>query len=205
MILAAPLALAACSAAVAAPAAPSPSPSASAPAALLPGEVSGGTFRSWAAGADAVTYDTAAVPEGAKILFSTEETDDTTVVRLTALGLAPSRGYGAHLHLNPCGKLPDDAGPHYQQEVDPAAGPGKPSVDPEYANPENEVWLDFTTDAHGTGAATAEQNWHFDAGRPAWSVVLHTEHTHTDPGEAGQAGARVACLTRHSQYSKPAR
>ena len=45
---------------------------------------------------------------------------------------------------------PAAAGSHYQHQADPK----QPSVNPDYANPRNEIWLDFTTDA--TGSARSE-------------------------------------------------
>lgn len=69
----------------------------------------------------------------------------------------------------------------------------KPSVDPVYANPRNEIWLDFSTDRLGTGFARSTVDWTFGA-RRAHSVVVHETHTHTNPGHAGTAGARLACL-----------
>jgi Cu-Zn family superoxide dismutase len=161
-----------------------------------PGPVTVGTFRAWSEATPAVTYDTAAVPEGATAKLTVKG----TTVRLKVTGLVPGRAYGAHLHVNPCTDKPAEAGPHYQHKIDPV----QPSVDPRYANPRNEVWLDFTAGADGTGRATSVQRWHFNKSRPPWSMVLHAERTHTKPGEAGTAGARLACLTRTavSAYEK---
>lgn len=75
----------------------------------------------------------------------------------------------------------------------PVPDPVQPSVDPAYANPRNEVWLDFHTDAAGTAVNHATGDWQF-RGRNANSFALHEEHTRTAPGEAGAAGARPACL-----------
>lgn len=155
-----------------------------------------GTFQAWRDGATAITYDTAAVPAGARAKVTIDRTTTGVRVKLLATGLRPGRVYGAHLHTNRCGRNPADAGPHYQHRLDPAAGPGKPSVDPAYANPRNEIWLDLTANRNGVGRAVSSQTWTFDESRPPWSLVLHAEHTHTGPGEAGQAGARLACLTR---------
>jgi Cu-Zn family superoxide dismutase len=69
-------------------------------------------------------------------------------------------------------------------------------VDPAYANRDNEVWLDFVANRNGVGRVQVQQNWNFDESRSPWSLVLHAEHTHTSAGEAGSAGARLACLTR---------
>lgn len=164
-----------------------------------PAQTSEGTFKTWRDGAKAVTYDTAAVPAGARARVTVVKTEDGVRVSLLATGLKPGRAYGAHLHTSECGKDPAAAGPHYQQRLDPAAGPGRPSVDPAYANPANEVWLDFVANANGVGRARASQAWNFHESRPPWSLVLHAEHTHTAKGEAGTAGARLACLTRDAE------
>ncbi|MBO3737076.1 superoxide dismutase family protein [Actinoplanes flavus] len=155
-----------------------------------------GTFQRWHAGATAVTYQPALVPPGARATVTVEKTPAGVRVKLLATGLIPGRVYGAHLHTSPCGEDPAAAGPHYQHRPDPAAGPGRPSVDPAYANPRNEVWLDLTAGRNGVGRSVSAQEWTFDRKRAPWSLVLHAEHTHTGPGEAGTAGARLACLTR---------
>ncbi|WP_430791769.1 superoxide dismutase [Actinoplanes sp. G11-F43] len=155
-------------------------------AAPAPGPAFDGAFR---------IYDHAAVPAGARAQVTVADHTDGVRVELLATGLQPGRHYGAHLHTGRCGGDPADAGPHYQHRLDPAAGPGKPSVDPAYANPRNEVWLDLVAGADGAGRAVSTQEWDFDPARPPWSLVLHAEHTHTGPGVAGTAGARLACLT----------
>lgn len=114
-----------------------------------------------------------------------------TVVTLTVTGMEPGRTYGAHAHVNPCGMTGAAAGPHWQLADDPV----KPSVDPAYANPANEVWLDVTTNASGNGTSTATLDVAFPADDRPRSVILHAEPTRTGAGQAGVAGARLACLT----------
>ncbi|WP_407566459.1 superoxide dismutase family protein [Streptomyces sp. 184] len=143
-----------------------------------------------AAPGDGLTYDPALVPVGAGVNVLEVARDGRTSIRLGLTGLLPGRTYGAHVHTKPCGATPDLAGPHYQDEPDPV----QPSVDPAYANPENEVWLDFTTDGRGNAYTSARQDWRFRAGE-ARSVVVHEHATMTHPGEAGMAGARLACLS----------
>jgi superoxide dismutase, Cu-Zn family len=142
-------------------------------------------FQAFDAEAQGVTYDEAAVPvdSWATVGVSTEE--DTTAFTLDVNGLEADRDFGAHLHTDPCGPEPEDSGPHYQNEPDPE----QPSTDPAYANPENEVWLDFTTDSAGAATADTEVEWTVREGE-ANSVVLHEEHT----DEHGQAGDRLACI-----------
>lgn len=139
---------------------------------------------------DGLTYDTALVPAGAGIAVVEVARRGGNAVRLRLTGLPPDRTYGTHVHTAPCGPDPEAAGPHYQNRPDPV----QPSVDPEYANHENEVWLDFTTDRRGSAHVSARQDWRFRAGA-ARSVVVHEHATMTHPGAAGTAGARLACLS----------
>jgi superoxide dismutase, Cu-Zn family len=145
--------------------------------------------------ADAFTYNQALVPEGADMKVYATSDGISTTVRLEVLGLLPERGYAAHAHANACGPTGDAAGPHFQNRPDPAAGPGRPSTDPAYANPQNEIWLDLTTDADGDGAATATVPFVFTDRAPASVIVHEAMTTATDAGKAGSAGARLACLT----------
>ncbi|HVL84308.1 MAG TPA: superoxide dismutase family protein [Pseudonocardia sp.] len=142
-------------------------------------------------GGTAVTYDEQLVPDGAGATVTSQEADGVTTVTLEVTGLQPNRDYGAHAHVNPCGAEGADAGPHFQLEQDPVT----PSVDPAYANPENEIWLDFTTDAEGAASAETTVEWTFPADRRAASVIIHAMPTATAPGEAGTAGDRAACVT----------
>ena len=139
---------------------------------------------------EAVTYDAAKVPDGAKVMVvSVPTVSGGTTVLLKLNGLLPHRAYGAHVHVKKCGAAPADSGPHYQHVVDPV----QPSVDPAYANPRNEIWLDVHTDGNGFAYTSSTVDWQF-TDRHAQSVVLHNEHTHTKPGEAGTAGPRLACV-----------
>jgi len=138
-----------------------------------------------------VRYDTTLVPSGGWArVQEMPAPKDLTIVTLKVRGLLPGHDYGAHAHVNACGSTGSAAGPHYQDVVAPT-GHG---TDPAYANPDNEVWLDLTTDEDGNGSAQALVRWHFRVGG-ASSVVLHASHTHTEPGAAGTAGARLACIS----------
>lgn len=168
-----------------------------APAAAAPGEVPDVVAREAyflppkdAEPGDGLTYDTTLVPAGAGIAVVEVARHGRTSVRLGLTGLLPDRTYGAHVHTAPCRPDPDAAGPHYQNRPAPV----QPSVDPTYANPENEVWLDFTTDGRGSALVSVWQDWRFRAGE-ARSVVVHEYATRTQPGEAGMAGARLGCLS----------
>lgn len=166
-------------------------------------------FEPYSEGAAAVTYDEDAVPAGATVELAVssegagegaddqEEGDDGgdgddadgTEFSLRVVGLMPDRDYGAHMHTEACGEKPDDSGPHYQDQKDPE----QPSTDPQYANDDNEVWLDFTTDSDGNADSDTDVDWAPRSGEMK-SLVIHDEHTKTGEGEAGSAGDRLACV-----------
>ena len=190
VVAAALLAAAGCSGATRDDAGMSGEASASAAVEATRPTVAEGTF---GPSAPAIAYDTKQVPAGAWAHVTLAEIADTTTVTLNVRRLLPDRTYGAHLHTKPCGATGAAAGPHYQHRADPAASASPPSVDPTYANPQNEVWLDVTTDSQGTGMSRSAQQWLFTT-KPK-SLVLHAEKTQAAPGKAGQAGARIACLS----------
>jgi Cu-Zn family superoxide dismutase len=141
------------------------------------------------------TYNPALAPIGARVTANMTPSGESTIAELAVSGMLPNRGYAVHAHTNACGDKPAAAGPHYQNRVDPAATPEKPSTNPEYANPRNEVWLDVRTDATGAGTARTTVPFVF-AGRGPGSIVVHeAEQTATGSGHAGTAGARIACVT----------
>ncbi len=41
------------------------------------------------------------------------------------------------------------------------------ATDPAFANPDNEIWLDLSTDGDGNGSAQAVVDWQFGADRRA--------------------------------------
>jgi superoxide dismutase, Cu-Zn family len=139
----------------------------------------------------AITYDEGLVPAGSRGAVSSRSGGGSTTVMLAVRGLETERRYGAHVHTQPCGATGDAAGPHFQYEVDPV----QPSVDPRYANPDNEIWLDVTTDGAGAGSAETTVAGEFPEDRQPRSVVGHAAPTETDPGHAGSAGNRAACIS----------
>ncbi|MBB2911172.1 Cu-Zn family superoxide dismutase [Streptosporangium becharense] len=164
-----------------------PHPAGHAAASSLPPEVrlvGGGTLTPPAPRASAVVYDTALVPAGAAVRVTAESGAVLATSTLTVSGMLPHRTYGAHLHVNPCGFRPDDAGPHYRQ-----------SHSHSHASAQTEVWLDVTTDARGGATATTSHDWAFLPGRPPRSLVIHAEATRASGARAGDAGPRVACVT----------
>ncbi|MFJ3226668.1 superoxide dismutase family protein [Streptomyces sp. NPDC086783] len=131
----------------------------------------------------ALSYDTDLVPAGARVeVGQRRDGRGATAVRLRVAGVRPGHTYGVHVHRNPCGADPADAGGHYQHREDPV----QPSMDPHYANAGNEAWLDITADERGAGEALAEHDWGFRRGG-ASSVVVHDE--------PGMSGGRLACFT----------
>jgi Cu-Zn family superoxide dismutase len=168
------------------PAAAEPAPSSAADSSFV--HVSA-EFAPADSGADALTHNPDLVPVGARATVTSLSTQVGTVTVLRVRGVVPHHEYGGHVHVGTCGADPLASGPHYQHVPDPV----QPSVDPAYANPRNEIWLDFRADARGNGLAVSTVRWQFDD-RPAGAVVLHERFTSTEPGEAGVAGARVGCV-----------
>ncbi|MFP5020837.1 superoxide dismutase family protein [Pseudonocardia phyllosphaerae] len=139
----------------------------------------------------AFTYNPELVPAGSKVEVSSSSKDDAVTTTLKVEGLKPNRTYGAHAHVNACSPTDGEAaGPHFQFEQDPV----KPSVDPAFANPQNEIWLDVTTDAQGAGEATSTVKGSFPDDRKPKSVVIHEKATETHAGHAGKAGSRPGCV-----------
>ncbi|MGY0023691.1 superoxide dismutase family protein [Streptomyces sp. cg35] len=123
----------------------------------------------------ALTYDMKLVPAASWVRVEQHGHGAGMTVSLDVDGLAPKHAFGAHVHQKPCGADPAAAGGHYQHVVDP-----------DQMNADNEVWLDFTTDAKGKGAAEVRKKWGLRPGE-ANSVVIHDV--------PGGAGRRVACFT----------
>ncbi|WP_067997114.1 superoxide dismutase family protein [Nocardia pseudobrasiliensis] len=155
--------------------------------------VSEGTFGPWQEGAVAVTYDQTLAPAGSRARVVLGGDDQRTTAILNVTGLLPNRVYGTHAHRNACGAKAADSGFHYQNVEDPNAK-DKMSMDARYANPRNELWLDFTTDDHGNATQVVTVDWAFRPNQPG-AIVLHEKKTDTTDGNAGMAGARVACLS----------
>src|SRR4051812_20651986 len=101
--------------------------------------------------------------------------DGATHVLFQVRGLPPNREFGAHVHRLACNN--NAAGGHYRN--DPAG----------LANPENEIWLDFTTNAAGNGHAEAINDFVIRPGE-ARAVIVHQHGT--EPG--GVAGPKLACI-----------
>lgn len=121
----------------------------------------------------AVTYDQSYVPAAASIRVRQHTSaGGATTIDLRITGVRPHHSFGASVHQRPCGTLPADSGPRYQHQ------PG--------ATADNEVRLDFTTDAQGRGAAHDQHTWGFRRDEAA-SVVIQDR--------PGDGASRVACFT----------
>jgi len=123
-------------------------------------------------GVPAVTYDPAAVPETGRVRVIVLRHGEAS---MAVTGFVPDRFFGAHLNTAACGPSGVDAGPRYQHTVNP---------DPGFINPENEVWLNFTTDSEGLAASSSVHPWPFDPDRPPRSVII----------DDGQLATRLACV-----------
>jgi Cu-Zn family superoxide dismutase len=143
----------------------------------------------------AETYNPALAPLGAHVEAALTPSGESTNVELTVSGFPPNRGYAAYADVNSCGGFPNAEGPHYQNRIDPAATAQAPSTNPAYANPSNEILLDLRTDAAGSGTARTTVPFVFTDRGPGSIVVYDAMQTATAPGQAGNAGARIACLT----------
>ncbi len=144
----------------------------------------------------AITYNPALAPIGAAMTaVLIPWSDESSRAEFTVFGLLPNRDYAVYAHTKVCGATPDAAGPRFQNRIDPAATPQAPSSNPEYANPNNEIRLDVRTDATGTGTSHTIVPFIVTSRIPRSIVVYKPMQTSTGPGRAGEAGARIACLT----------
>lgn len=124
----------------------------------------------------ALTYDMQVVPAAGGIEVSQlMDERGATTVRLRVTGVKAGHVFGARVHQKPCAADPAAAGRVYQHREDPA-----------HADPDNEVWLDFTADENGKGEARTRHDWGFRPGG-AGSVVVYEG--------PGAGGTRVACFT----------
>src|SRR5436190_12412711 len=96
------------------------------------------------------------IPAGATAtVHATQDANGTTIVTLQVRGLPANREFGAHAHVLGCAN--NKAGGHYQNVRVPIGVPN----DSTYANEQNEIWLDFATNAAGNGSATTTVAWTF--------------------------------------------
>ncbi|MGH8913789.1 MAG: hypothetical protein ACRDZM_04645 [Acidimicrobiia bacterium] len=135
-----------------------------APLSALGGEVTKGSFQSFAVGAGHAEYGDV----GGKATM-VRTASGATIVEVNATGLTPGETYGSHVHKQACAN--GDAGGHYSFGFPVPGG----------ALDESEIWPGpFTANAagHVVGKAVVDAT----AGSTAVSVVIHA------PG-----GAKIAC------------
>jgi len=106
--------------------------------------------------------------------------DGRTIVTLNVAGLPAGRSFAAHLHRDGCAT--GFGGPHYQAPTGTPAG---------NADPEHEVWLDFTTNAAGNARSLAVVPFEVLAGTR--SVIIH-QGDETGPGGVVVPSQRLGCL-----------
>jgi Cu-Zn family superoxide dismutase len=116
---------------------------------------------------------------------ATRAGDGGMQVTLNVSGLPAARGFGSHLHKLACTEM--SAGGHFQHN--PASAADAAVSDPAFANPTNEVWLDFTTDDAGVAIASATVGW-IPGDGGASAIIVHDRLT----GDGGVAGPKLACL-----------
>lgn len=136
-----------------------------------------GTFELPAKADRAFTYDSRAVPVGARAMVRSVSANGRNDVTLGVRGLLPGRIYDAHVHVKPCAADPAASAGHYKHVPE---GP---------ADPENEIWLNFRTDDRGKASAHATHAWTFPADRRPNSVVIHS------PVQPDGTQPRLACIT----------
>ena len=126
-----------------------------------------------------------------------ERSDEGTNVSLKATGLEPKTAYVAHLHTEGCDQAAP-GGPHFKFD---ARGSDEPP---------NEIHLEFSSNASGSGSARASSDAEVPVGE-AGSVVLHeAEAEHKTAGAAGEGEAVFVHEGHHhedspdSEHSAPA-
>jgi Cu-Zn family superoxide dismutase len=153
-----------------------------------------GTLTTPSSKSKAISYNPDLAPIGAAMTATVIPTSEGSMAELTVFGLLPNRAYVAYAYTKACGATADAAGRRFQNHLDPAESAWAPSTNPEYANPENEIWLDVRTDAAGAGDSRTTVPFTLSDRTPG-SFVVHDAVLSTTKGHAGKAGDRVACLT----------
>ncbi len=123
--------------------------------------------------------------QGTAVAVRTSVADGGAGIEVTLMvsGLPNNREFGSHLHKAECEM--GMAGGHYQHVPAPDGG----ATNPMFANPDNEVWLDFTTSGTGTATSKASVDFVPPAGS-AKAIIVHDRKT----GDGGVAGPKLACL-----------
>jgi hypothetical protein len=121
---------------------------------------------------------------------SLERADGGTVVSLRATGLEPDSPFVAHLHAEGCDQA-DPGGPHFQFD---AGGSDEPP---------NEIHLEFSSDAKGSGKAEASSDREVPLGT-AGSIVLHEAESDRMTAADGDEAETVFVHAGHHDEEKSA-
>jgi Cu-Zn family superoxide dismutase len=143
----------------------------------------------------AITYNPDLAPIGAALTATIIPTSEGSTAQLTVLGLLPDRGYTVYAYEKACGPTANAAGARFQNRRDPAATSSAPSTHPQYANPDNEIWLDVRTDDAGTGTSAATLPFVLTDRAPGSLMIYATMRAPQERARAGSIGSPVACLT----------
>jgi Cu-Zn family superoxide dismutase len=111
---------------------------------------------------------------------SLKRTDGSTMASLQVTGLEPKTAYVAHLHTQKCDQA-DPGGPHFK--FDPGGSD----------EPPNEIHLEFSSDADGSGSAKASSGREVPIGA-AGSIVLHEAGDDHLTAAAGGAEGEVVLV-----------
>jgi Cu-Zn family superoxide dismutase len=152
-----------------------------------------GTLTTPSSKSKAISYNPDLAPIGAAMTATVIPTSEGSTAELTVFGLLPNRSYMTYAYTKACGATADAAGRRFQNHLDPAARAQAPSTNPEYANPENEIWLAVRTDAAGAGNSRTTVPFVLSDRTPG-SFVVH-DAVLSPTKDEGTVGARVACLT----------
>lgn len=143
----------------------------------------------------AISYNPDLAPIGAAMTATVIPTSEGSMAELTVLGLLPNRSYVAYAYTKACGVTADAAGQRFHNRPDPAPNAQGPSTNLTYANRTNEYRLDVRTDVAGAGDSRTTVPFALSDRAPGSFVVHYEALSPGGPGQAGKAGAPVACLT----------
>ena len=154
-----------------------------------------------AAPATPATYDSALVPVGASATVNASEAATRTTVTLAVTGCRRPPLWRARPH-QAVRRRREGRGAALPVHARPGDAE---AVRPRLRQQRERDLARLTTDAAGSGRATSTVPWAFPADRRAASVIIHAMPTSTEPGKAGGAGNRAACLTVGFEHDRRAR
>jgi superoxide dismutase, Cu-Zn family len=147
----------------------------------------GAAFTTYTDRAMAITYDTQLVPEGSTINLVRQHGTNSTSMSVTLAGLLPDHEYAAHVHMDTCAKVGENAGPSYRNDPSLDTDPGAA------VSAGNEIWLELATGAQGTARASTTVGWPIRPGE-GYSLIIHAGEINTVDTEVNEQSERVACF-----------